>query len=153
NTIRVGRSNHSYDLHADHIVIATGTRPARPENIPFDGRQIIDSDELLHLPALPKSMIIVGGGVIGTEYACTLTSLGVRVVLVEARDRLLEFADPEIIEALQYHMRSAEITLRLGERVDAIALTEDGQVQATLQSGKHLHAETLLYCIGRQGAT
>jgi NAD(P) transhydrogenase len=74
-------------------------------------------------------------------------------VLTEARDRLLDFADPEIIEALQYQMRSAEIILRLGERVDEIAVTPDGLVQATLHSGEHLRAETLLYCIGRQGAT
>src|SRR5262249_28329947 len=109
--------------------------------------------ELLRLPSLPDSMIIVGGGVIGTEYACTLAALGVRVVLTEQRDRLLDFADPEIIEALQYQMRSADIILRLGERVEEIAVMRDGLVQATLRSGKHVRAEALLYCIGRQGAT
>jgi len=98
-------------------------------------------------------MIIVGGGVIGTEYACMMAALRVRCILTEARDRLLDFVDAEIIESLQYQMRSAGITLRLGERVEEIRLLPDGFVQATLQSGKRLHGEALLYCIGRQGAT
>jgi NAD(P) transhydrogenase len=153
HVLQVTRPHSQETLEADHIVIATGTTPARPSNIPFDDRKIIDSDSLLNLPTLPKSMIIVGGGVIGTEYACMLAALGVRVILTEARNMLLEFADSEIIEALQYRMRSSGTTLRLGERVDAIELSPDGLVQATLQSGKHLRAESLLYCIGRQGAT
>jgi NAD(P) transhydrogenase len=98
-------------------------------------------------------MIIVGGGVIGTEYACMMATLGVRVILTEARNRLLEFVDEEIGEALQYRMRAMGVTLRLGERVDEITLTPDGMVQATMQSGKHMRADTLLYCIGRQGTT
>jgi NAD(P) transhydrogenase len=153
NTVRVQRAGDRTDLYAESVVIATGTRPARPDHVPFDGVRVVDSDELLRLPELPRKMIIVGGGVVGTEYACTLAALGVSVVLTEARDRLLDFADPEIIEALQYHMRSAGVTLRLGERVESIAVQADGLVQATMQSGKHLRAETLLYCIGRQGAT
>jgi NAD(P) transhydrogenase len=98
-------------------------------------------------------MIIVGGGVIGTEYACMMAALGVRVILTEARDKLLDFVDSEIVEALQYHMRSAGITLRLGEAVNGIRTLKDGMVEATMQSGKHLRAEALLHCVGRQGAT
>jgi NAD(P) transhydrogenase len=153
NTIRVARDNNYEFLTADYIVIATGTTPARPENVPFDDAHIVDSDGLLHLKRLPKSMIIVGGGVIGTEYACMMAALNVRVILTEARDRLLDFIDSEIAESLQYQMRSAGITLRLGERVEEIAVLSDKLVQAKLQSGKHLRAETLLYSIGRQGAT
>jgi len=153
HTVSVIRPHSQETLRAAHIVLATGTTPARPKNIPFDNERVLDSDSLLHLHALPKSMIIVGGGVIGTEYACMLATLGVRVILIEARHTLLEFADSEIIESLQYRMRQMGITLRLGERVDDISVMEDGLVQATLQSGKHMRAEALLYCIGRQGAT
>jgi NAD(P) transhydrogenase len=153
HTLRIMRPHGSEVLRAEHIVIATGTAPARPASIPFDDERIVDSDSFLRLPRLPKSMIIVGGGVIGTEYACMMAALGVRVILTEARDRLLEFVDAEITESLQYHMRSAGVTLRLGERVEATAILPDGFVQATLESGKRLHAETLLYSIGRMGAT
>jgi len=153
HTVCVTRSHHNETLRADCLVIATGTTPARPAHVPFDDERVVDSDSLLRLPRLPKSMIIVGGGVIGVEYACMMAALGVRVILTEARDRLLDFLDAEIIEALQYHMRLAGITLRLGERVEEISILPDGLVEATLQSGKHLRAETLLYSIGRQGAT
>jgi NAD(P) transhydrogenase len=140
-------------LEFDHVVIATGTVPARPPSVPFDHTHVLDSDSLLELSHLPKSMIIVGGGVIGTEYACMMATLGVRVILTEARPSLLDFVDSEISEALQYRMRAMGVTLRLGERVDDIQVQPDGLVQATLQSGKHLRADTLLYCIGRQGTT
>jgi NAD(P) transhydrogenase len=153
HTIKIARPYNFEEIRAEYIVIATGTTPARPANVPFDDSRIIDSDGILHLKRLPKSMIIVGGGVIGTEYACMMAALDVRVILTEARDRLLDFVDAEIIESLQYQMRSAGITLRLGERVEDIKVRPDGLVEATLHSGKHLYAETLLYCIGRQGAT
>lgn len=153
HTLHVTRDNSSQTISADHVVIATGTVPARPPQIPFDKRKVLDSDDLLLLPSLPKSMIVVGGGVIGTEYACMMATMGVRVILTEARHSLLEFIDSEISEALQYRMRSIGITLRLGERVEEVKVMGDGLVQATLQSGKHLRADTLLYCIGRQGTT
>jgi NAD(P) transhydrogenase len=153
HTLRIARPYGSEIVRADHTVIATGTTPTRPPDIPFDDERIVDSDSFLRLPKLPRSLIIVGGGVIGTEYACMMGALGVRVILVEARERLLEFVDTEIIESLQYQMRLAGVTLRLGERVEEIRALPDGFVQAALQSGKRLHAEALLYCIGRQGAT
>lgn len=153
HTLEVTRPNMTQMLQAEHIVIATGTVPAKPSNVPFDQERVLDSDDLLRIAKLPKSMIIVGGGVIGTEYACMMATLGVRVILIEARHNLLEFVDEEISEALQYRMRSMGMTLRLNERVDQITVMPDGLVQATLQSGKHLRAETLLYCIGRQGTT
>ena len=159
HNIVVDRSDGSEQVSGRNFLIATGTRPARPDHIPFNQTDVVDSDSLLSIDALPKSLIIVGGGVIGTEYACILASLGVRVTLVEARSELLEFADREIIEALQYQMRMMDITLRLGERVEEIELHDaDGHsglhhhlVEATLESGKHLKADTLLYCVGRQG--
>ncbi len=153
HTLSITRQNSTEMLEADHVIIATGTVPARPPSVPFDRTHVLDSDSLLELTHLPKSMIIVGGGVIGTEYACMMATLGVRVILTEARPTLLDFVDSEISEALQYRMRAMGVTLRLGERVDDIKVQPDGLVQATLQSGKHLRADTLLYCIGRQGTT
>lgn len=152
HTVSVNRRDSTEVIHAENIVIATGTTPARPANVPFDGRNVFDSDELLKLKNLPRTLIIVGGGVIGTEYACMMAALGVRVILTEARPTLLDFCDCEITEALQYRMRSMGITLRTGERVEEISILGEGMVQATLQSGKHLRADALLYSIGREGA-
>jgi NAD(P) transhydrogenase len=140
------------------FVIATGTRPAKPGHVPFNQNTILCSDSLLKLEALPKSMIIVGGGVIGTEYACMMQTLGVRVTLVEGRHEVLGFLDSEITEAFQYQMRRSGMTLRLGEKVEKIEQLppengHGGLVQATLESGKHLQAATLLYAVGRQGTT
>ena len=151
-TIRVQREDETTEVKASHVLVATGTAPARPDNVPFAPGVVIDSDELLTLPRLPKSMIIVGGGVIGTEYACMLAAVGVRVTLVESRPRLLEFVDDELAESLQFRMRDMGIRLRLGESVAHIDLVPDG-VEATLGSSKLLHADCLLYCVGRQGAT
>ncbi|MBC7833494.1 MAG: Si-specific NAD(P)(+) transhydrogenase [Phycisphaerales bacterium] len=163
NTVHVQSSRGTQSIHAEHILIATGTHPARPANIPFDELNIITSDELLNLPYLPRTMIVVGGGVIGTEYASMLAAIGVRVTLIEGRNRLLEFVDAEITEALQYHLRQAGTTLRLGEKVVTVRLLEpattaprdmyDSQVEAVLESGKTLRADCLLYCVGRQGST
>lgn len=147
---------------ADRFVIAVGTVPARPPAVPFDGVRVLTSDDLLSMQRLPRTMIVVGGGVIGTEYASMFARLGVRVTLVEGRPRLLEFVDAEIAEALQYHLRAAGTTLRLGETVSSISADPAGEdspredeplVEARLESGKTLRAHCLLYCVGRQGAT
>jgi len=149
-------------VHADSVVICVGTTPAKPPGIDFDGRDIISSDELVQLGQLPHSLIVVGGGVIGTEYASMLAALGVKVTLIEGRSRLLDFVDAEIIEALQYHLRQMGVTLRLGEKVVSIKKVETPKgarsvdpvmAEATLESGKTIRADSLVYAIGRQGAT
>ncbi len=149
-------------VSADKFVIAVGTNPARPAFVPFDGENVVDSDGFLKLARLPRSLLVVGGGVIGTEYASMCQALGVRTILVEGKTRLLDFLDSEISEALQYHLRQAGMTLRMGEKVVKIEIVEkpegalasdDKMVQATLESGKSLLADCLLFCIGRQGAT
>lgn len=149
-------------ITADKVLLGVGTTPSKPANIPFDRDTIITSDEVLKMDALPRSMIIVGGGVIGTEYASMLAMLGVRVTLIEARPRLLEFIDQEIGEALQYHLRGMGVTLRMNEKVVAIkavdappgSRTVDGvMAEATLESGKSIRGDCLMYAIGRQGAT
>jgi NAD(P) transhydrogenase len=138
---------------AEHFVIAVGTEPAHPPEIPFDDETVIDSDCLLTMKQLPKSLTIVGGGVIGCEYACILATLGIPVVLVERRPRLLEFVDTEIIEALQYQMRQIGITLRFNEEVVGVEKSADKSATIKLKSGKHIRAPLLLYSVGRVGAT
>jgi len=160
NTIEVTHGTETEQLTAEKFILAIGTRPARPTTVPFDDQTIFSSDELLKIGILPKSLIVVGGGVIGTEYACMMAALGVKVILVEGRNEVLGFLDREIAEALMYQMRRAGITLRLGEKVHKIdRLTSTATayneplVQAVLESGKTLRAQTLLYAVGRQGTT
>ena len=157
HTIRVICSDDSQgadavEIRSEQVLIAVGTEPARPADVPFTTGKIIDSNELLHLRELPKNMIIVGGGVIGAEYACMLAAVGVHITLVESRPRLLEFVDNELAESLQFRMRDMGMRLRLGESVSRIELVEN-HVEAILASNKVLRADALMYSIGRQGAT
>lgn len=152
NTLHVEHGDNASEVRASNILIAVGTEPARPKQVPFAPDRVIDSNELLNLATLPRSLMIVGGGVIGTEYACMLAAVGVKVTLIESRPRLLEFIDDEIGESLQFRLRDMGVRLRLGESVSSIELHDDC-VEATLGSHKKLRAEKLLYTIGRQGAT
>jgi len=153
HTVRIARGDDVTEIHSEFILVAVGTEPARPDSVPFCADRVIDSNELLELRELPKSMIIVGGGVIGTEYASMLAAVDVKVTLVESRPRLMEFIDDEIAERLQFRLRDVGIRLKLGESVSKIELTDDGMVEATLASNKRVRAQCLLYTIGRQGAT
>ena len=126
------------------------TKPASSGKVPINGRTIINSDQILSMPELPKTMVVVGGGVIGVEYTCMFATLGVRVILVEKRPRLLEFADSEMVEALSYHLRDIRVTMRLGEEVESVEETPTGVV-ANLQSKKKISCAALLYAVGRQG--
>jgi len=151
--ISIKQDAESNEHTADYIVVAVGTEPSRPTDIPFDAESIIDSDGLLALKQLPKSLTIVGAGVIGCEYACILATLGIPVVLVEKRPRLLEFVDSEVIESLQYQMRNIGVTLRLNEEVVGVSKAADQAVVLQLKSGKKISAPLLVYSIGRIGAT
>ncbi len=135
------------------IVIATGTSPARPDGVPFDSEHIYDSDTILELDRLPRRLTIVGGGVIGCEYACVFSCLGVKVTLIDRRPALLTFADREVVEGLMYWMRHSGITLRLGEEVVRIDVERPGRVVTELASGKTVVSEKLLYTMGRTGNT
>src|ERR1700728_3255415 len=150
HTVRVTNSRQEQTFSAEHIVIATGTKPAETPKVPINGRNIIDSDQVLDMPEIPKSMIVVGGGVIGVEYTCMFAALGVRVILVEKRPRLLEFADAEMVEALSYHLRDHRVTMRLNEGVESVEETPTGVV-ANLGSKKKISGDALLYAVGRQG--
>jgi NAD(P) transhydrogenase len=149
--IRVENTTGFNELEAEFIVIATGTKPALNPKVAINGRNIVNSDQILGIPSVPKTLIVVGGGVIGVEYACMFTTLGVRVIIVEKRPRLLEFADAEMVEALSYHMRDRRATMRLTEEVESVEETQDGKVAANLVSKKRILGDALLYAVGRQG--
>jgi NAD(P) transhydrogenase len=151
NTIQVTGARGSAELTAEKIIIATGTKPASSPKVPINATTIINSDQILDMPTIPRTLIVVGGGVIGVEYTCMFATLGVRVTLIEKRPRLLEFADQEIVEALSYHLRDHRVTMRLNEEVSSV---EDGEtgVTAFLESKKKVPADSLLYAVGRQGA-
>ncbi|MBX9919443.1 MAG: Si-specific NAD(P)(+) transhydrogenase [Mycolicibacterium frederiksbergense] len=134
------------------IVIATGTKPARPAGVEFDEHRVLDSDGILDLKSIPTSMVVVGAGVIGIEYASMFAALGTKVTVVEKRPNMLEFCDPEIIEALKFHLRDHAVTFRFGEEVTAVDVGASGTV-TTLASGKQIPAETVMYSAGRQGQT
>lgn len=132
----------------DYIIIATGTRPARPSGVEFDEERVLDSDGILDLKSLPSSMVVVGAGVIGIEYASMFAALGTKVTVVEKRDNMLDFCDPEVVEALKFHLRDLAVTFRFGEEVTAVDVGSAGTV-TTLASGKQIPAETVMYSTGR----
>ncbi|WTW98364.1 Si-specific NAD(P)(+) transhydrogenase [Streptomycetaceae bacterium NBC_01309] len=137
---------------AEKIVIATGTSPARPSTVEFDDRTVIDSDAILHLDKVPETLVVVGAGVIGIEYASMFAALGTKVTVVERRERMLEFCDLEIVEALKYHLRDLAVTFRFGETVASVERRPRGAL-AVLESGKKIPADCVMYSAGRQGQT
>jgi NAD(P) transhydrogenase len=152
HTVRVAGPAGARDLTAEFVVIATGTRPARPASVQFDERTIIDSDGILNLDRIPASLLVVGAGVVGIEYAAIFASLGSKVTVVEQREQLLDFCDRQIVEALQYHLRDLGVTFRLRETVTAVERFDEGTV-THLASGKQILSDVVLYSAGRQGAT
>src|SRR5690349_8322727 len=154
HTIHVDDPNRAERITVSgrYIVIATGTLPARPVGIEFDTDRVLDSDGILDLKSIPTSMVVVGAGVIGIEYASMFAALGTKVTVVEKRDNMLEFCDPEIIESLKFHLRDLAVTFRFGEEVTAVDVGSTGTV-TTLASGKKIPAETVMYSAGRQGQT
>lgn len=148
--VAVTNSFGRIEYETKFVLIATGTKPATSPLVPINGRNIINSDQVLSMPEIPKTLIVVGGGVIGVEYTCMFATLGVRVILVEKRPRLLEFADAEMVEALSYHLRDVRCTMRLNEEVARVEETPEGVV-ATLQSNKKITGDALPYAVGRQG--
>jgi len=153
NTIVVVDDNgHHQDLCADKIVVAVGTKPARPDTVDFDGATIVDSDQILGLDKVPSSMVVVGAGVIGIEYASMFAALGTKVTVVERRATMLDFCDKEIVEALQYQLRDLAVTFRFSETVREVQKHPAGTL-TILESGKKIPADTVLYSAGRQGVT
>jgi NAD(P) transhydrogenase len=142
-------------VSGEYVLLACGTRPARREDIPYEAEQVYDSDEFIQVTGgeLPRTIIVVGGGVIGLEYASMMSALGVDTTIIEARGTLLPYVDEEITQALMFHLRRHGVTFRLNEKVVSIAAPEGAGTTAILESGKTLHADALLWAVGRQPNT
>jgi NAD(P) transhydrogenase len=153
HTVLIEHTHTITRLSGQTFIIAVGSEPARPPDIPFTPGRVLDSDGVLQLPAIPRSMTVVGAGIIGCEYGSIFATLGVEVTLVDQRRTLIEFADREIIEALMFYMRKENIILRLGEAVAKVFIDDRQRIVTELASGKRIISETLLFSIGRQGAT
>jgi NAD(P) transhydrogenase len=158
HTLRLTMVDHTGErnITAANILIATGTEATRDPKIPFDGQNIFVSDDILTIKKLPRTLAVIGAGVIGCEYASIFSTLGVRVTLVDRSRRLLPFVDSEIVESLDYHLRQNRMTLRFNETVSGIELAQNStetRVKIHLSSGKEIVAEKALYSIGRTGAT
>ena len=151
-----GSGHGQQGVSAERIVIAVGTAAVRDARMPLDGRFVFSSDDILEVEQLPRTLLVLGAGVVGCEYASMFAALGVRVTLVDMRPRLLDFVDAEIIDTLVYHLRERRVTLRLGETVTSIELCQEGgepQVKTILASGKQILADRALSSMGRNGAT
>ena len=151
HTMKIEGVDH-HTVSAHRIVLAPGTEPARPDNVEFDDENVVDSDGILDLQRVPGTMVVVGAGVIGIEYASMFAALGTRVTVVDTRPSMLDFCDAEIVESLRFHLRDLSVTFRFGETVERVERTAHGTI-TTLGSGKRIPAETVMYSAGRQGAT
>ncbi len=139
-------------VSADKFLISTGTKTYRPDTVPFNGRTIVDSDEFLELGKIPRSLTVVGAGVIGVEYATMFSALDVRVTLIEPRETFLDFIDKTLIQDFTHQIRENGVDLRLGSAIEGIE-DADGHVEVSLANGRHVRSEMLLFAAGRMGAT
>lgn len=154
NRIKVtGPEGNVTEYEAEKILISTGTRPVRPEGIEFNDESILDSDGILQLKKMPKSMAIIGAGVIGVEYASIFTTLDVKVTLIDGRSDMLGFLDRELVDELTHHFRDCGTVVRLNETVAGCEKNANGQVTTLLESGKRLHSDLVLFASGRMGCT
>jgi NAD(P) transhydrogenase len=152
HTVSVRSGPGEQRFTADKIVVAVGTRPARPASVAFDDVHVFDSDGILGLRQVPRTLVVVGAGVIGIEYASIFAALGTKVTVIEQREKMLEFCDEEVVEALQFHLRGLAVTFRFREAVEAVEVHDEGSL-AVLTSGKVVAADVVMYSAGRQGAT
>ena len=149
HTVQVTSSESEMTITGDIILIATGSSPFHPPNISFDGDLIYDSDSILHMDRIPKTMAVVGGGVIGTEYASIFTALGVQVTLIEPKERVLPFVDTEMIHRLIDQLKLLGLKFALGDKMTAIERHEN-HVQLTLETRGKLEFDIALITSGRQ---
>ena len=150
HTLEIEGQGGTRRVGADFILIACGSRPAHNPKVPLDGRMIVDSDQISNMDRLHREVLVVGAGVIGLEYASMAAALGTRVTVIEQRDTILDFVDREIVDALVYYLRQNGVTFRLGETLASVEKEGENRVVACLESGKRIHAEALLYTVGRQ---
>ncbi|MBY2908117.1 Si-specific NAD(P)(+) transhydrogenase [Rhizobium leguminosarum] len=138
---------------AASVLLAVGTKPFRPDYMPFDGKTVLDSDELLNIQDLPRSMVVIGAGVIGIEYATIFSALDTAVTVIDPKATMLDFIDKEIIEDFTYQLRDRNMKLLLGQKADKVERLENGKVELTLDSGRRLTTDMVLFAAGRMGAT
>ena len=155
HTLAIEAEGSRRQVTAEHVLIAVGTQPAPSPGVKNDGEVILNTDDMVRLKQLPRTMCVVGAGVIGIEYTSILAAMGVAVTLVERRDRPLEFLNREIVDELLHQMRSRNVTLRLGEAVDSIDLAAGPPRKAviTLESGKRIVTDSVLFSAGRVAGT
>lgn len=147
--LRIQTEDDERVVYGDVILIATGSRPLRPANVPFDGVSIVDSDEILRMQDLPRNLVVVGAGVIGMEYASIFNALDIHVTVVDGRNEILGFLDREVVDEFVHHLRDRGVSLRLGETVDTVERVDKHHVRVNLQSGKRLRADMVLFASGR----
>ncbi|TAK07918.1 MAG: Si-specific NAD(P)(+) transhydrogenase, partial [Rhizorhabdus sp.] len=140
-------------LEAERVLVAVGTIPYRPSTIPFNGTTILDSDDMISEPRVPRSLTVIGAGVIGIEYATIFSALDVPVTLIEPRDTFLDFVDREIIEDFVHQLRDRGMSIRLGAKVERVEVDGQGWAISVLEDGRRIRSEMLLYAAGRIGAT
>lgn len=153
NTVEVAtEAGDVTTVTGDNVMIATGTKTYRPDYVPFNGTTVVDSDEFLELGKIPRSLTVVGAGVIGVEYATMFSALDVRVTLIEPRDSFLDFVDQQTIREFTHQIKENGVDLRLGSAIEKI---EDAgeHVEVTMENGRHVRSEMLLFAAGRMGAT
>jgi len=155
HTLLVRSDTGARPIRAHTIVVAVGTRAVTPPGAVIDGEVAITSDDIIRLKRLPRAMTVVGGGVIGIEYASIFAMLGIEVTVVERRDRILDFADREIVDELIHQMRKRNVTFRFGETVERFEVSEGPPRRGVLflESGKRLVSDLVLFSAGRMGAT
>jgi len=146
------RQGKKVEYKTKKVLLATGTRPRRPDGVPFDGEVIMDSDDILSLKKIPKSMTVIGAGVIGVEYASIFSALDIKVTLVDARSCMMRFMDREITDELTHMLRDRGVTMRLGESIQKVEREGDHAI-ITLESGKRIASDVVMYAAGRIGCT
>jgi len=135
------------------IMLAVGTKPYRPDYMPFDGKTVLDSDELLDIETLPRSMVVIGAGVVGIEYATIFSALDTQVTVIDPKTTMLDFIDKEIVEDFIYQLRDRNMKLHLGQKADTVERLDDGKVLLTLDNGRKITTDMVLFAAGRMGAT
>ena len=152
--VEIAREDGEVVTHAaEKFVIAVGTRPYRPAHIAFDGRQVLDSDEILDLPAIPRQLVVIGASVIGVEYASIFSALDIKVTLLEPTDRLLPFVDHELADEFKHDLRDRGVSLRFGCRVTSVVANGPGRCVTRTEDGRELASDMVLFAAGRVGAT
>ncbi len=154
HTVEVaGEDGETVTASADKFMLAVGTHPYRPDHVPFDGERVLDSDDVLDLVRLPRTITVIGAGVIGVEYATIFSALDVPVTLVEPRQTMLDFIDRELIEDFIHQLRDRGVVMRMGCEVESITRDDGGNCIVSLKGGRMVRSDALLFAAGRIGAT